>query len=52
MNEAVNKAAGMLMTQKTLEKENHALSNQVQNLINSKALLEKTMTDQIGVLKS
>ena len=52
MNEAINKCASTMMTQQTLERERAKLLKQVENLKNSKGLLQKTMTEQLNSLRS
>lgn len=52
MNEAINKNAASYMTQQNLEKEKGKLTHQIENLVTSKSLLQRTLTEQINALKS
>lgn len=51
MNEAINQCANSLVKQQSLEKENQKLLKQVENLANSKLLMQSTMADQINSLR-
>ena len=51
MNEAINQCAASLIKQQNLEKDNQKLLKQVENLANSKLLLQNTMADQINSLR-
>ena len=51
MNEAINQCAVSLVKQQNLEKENQKLLKQVENLANSKLLMQNTLADQINSLR-
>jgi chromosome segregation ATPase len=51
MNEAINQCATSLVKQQALEKENQKFLKQVENLSNSKLLMQTTMADQINSLR-
>jgi len=51
MNDAINKCASVMMDQQGLQGEMEKREKQVDTLIASKALLQKTMSDQVNTLK-
>lgn len=51
MNDAINKCAAVMMAQQGLQSEMEKREKQVDTLIASKALLQKTMSDQVNTLK-
>ena len=51
MNDAITKCAAAMMTQQTLQTEMEKREKQVDTLVASKALLQKTMSDQVNTMK-